>query len=81
MNNIVSRLRFLSRQIIQKQKILFTFQKIRFMGHLILGEFGAAASNLLYLQIQFIVLKDKNYHFQHVFSFMQKLFFLVVMHT
>jgi hypothetical protein len=37
MNNIVSHLRLLSKQIIQKKKILFTFHKIRFMGHLILG--------------------------------------------
>jgi hypothetical protein len=37
MNNMVSRLRLLSKQIIQEQKILFTFHKIRFMGHLILG--------------------------------------------
>ncbi len=36
MNNMVSRLRFLSKKIIQKQKILFTFHKIRFTGHLIL---------------------------------------------
>jgi hypothetical protein len=37
MINMVSHLRLLSKQIIQKQKILFTFHKIRFMGHLILG--------------------------------------------
>ncbi len=37
MNNMVAHLRLLSEQIIQKQKILFTFHKIRFMGHLILG--------------------------------------------
>jgi hypothetical protein len=36
MNNMVSRLRLLSKQIIQKQKILFMFHKIIFMGHLIL---------------------------------------------
>jgi hypothetical protein len=34
MNNMVSRLRLLSKQIIQKQKILFMFHEIRFMGHL-----------------------------------------------
>jgi hypothetical protein len=33
----VSRLRLLSKQITHKQIILFTFDKIRFMGHLILG--------------------------------------------
>ncbi len=37
MNNMVSHLRLLSKQIIQKQKVLFLFHKIRFMGHLILG--------------------------------------------
>jgi hypothetical protein len=37
MNNMMSHLRYLSKQIIQKQEILFTFHKIRFMGHFILG--------------------------------------------
>jgi hypothetical protein len=33
----MSHLRLLSKQIIHKQNILFLFDKIRFMGHLILG--------------------------------------------